>query len=533
MWCWPFLIGGLQPKGPQQPSCWQSPSYFQSERLTLPSNKMGQKSRHKREKMRERMRKDDGKVMACWLAGNHFTCYRKPLKSLKPPPERPGLLLLNRNGRHVIGAPLINPELGKPPVSHGGYLYLKTTARDARNYCDSAPGTIRIQHGCPDNKIPGLALDSEVLKVRDSVPQQQQQQEEQSTNVLFDSRPRSTLSQDKLFYGESPSVGNIKKHPGIYPLRQEEAVCQEPTMKVAKVKPRLTVMEQHCQEHITKQIKGLLLQKHKAKAQRTRKSHTCQETKPNLGKEGRTVASERPQIRKKKQPLCFTGVLTSGGKKFCPQRKKGTGFAKSVHQKVQKMGPSTPITPSQESEKIWDLDKALEFIEGAPLIHKKDSKMKKKAPGTIRIPPGCPDKEVPGLDLSSKVLKAETMKEQEEEEEEQQQQKQQEEEQEEEVEDEKNWIQQKKKQVKRDKAGEVWHEFDEFLENEAFPNYEIVKRRPKKTRQVRQEKEKTVKWRWSEMKEEELQEQDEGEKIQKLEVIVKKRPKRTPKKKVS
>ena len=148
MWCWPFLIGGLQPRGPQQPCCWQSPSYFQSERLTLPSNKMGQKSRHKREKMRERMRKDDGKVMACWLAGNHFTCYRKPLKSLKPPPERPGLLLLNRNGRHVIGAPLINPELGKPPVSHGGYLYLKTTARDARNYCDSAPGTIRIQHGC-------------------------------------------------------------------------------------------------------------------------------------------------------------------------------------------------------------------------------------------------------------------------------------------------------------------------------------------------------------------------------------------------
>ena len=354
-----------------------------------------------------------------------------------------------------------------------------------------------------------------------------------STNVLFDSSPRNTLSQDHLFHGESPSVGNIKKHPGIYPTRQEEDVCQEPTIKVAKVKPKLTVIKQHCQEHITKHIKGLLLQKHKAKAQRTRKSHTCQETKPNLGKEGRTVASERPQIRKKKQPLCFTGVLTSGGKKFCPQRKKGTGFAKSEHQKVQKMGPSTPITPSQESEKIWDLDKALEFIEGAPLIHKKDSKMKKKAPGTIRIPPGCPDKEVPGLDLSSKVLKAETMKEQEEEEEQQQQQKQQEEEQEEEVEDEKNWIQQKKKQVKRDKAGEVWHEFGEFLENEAFPNYEIVKRRPKKTRHVRQEKEKTVKWRWSEMKEEELQEQDEGENIQKLEVIVKKRPKRTPKKKVS
>ena len=112
------------------------------------------------------------------------------------------------------------------------------------------------------------------------------------------------------------------------------------------------------------------------------------------------------------------------------------------------MGPSKSITPSQESEKIWDLDKALEFIEGAPLIHKKDSKMKKKAPGTIRIPTGCPDKEVPGLDLSSKVLKAETMKEQEEEEEEQQQQKQQEEEQEEEVEDEKNWIKQKEKKIR-------------------------------------------------------------------------------------
>ena len=236
-----------------------------------------------------------------------------------------------------------------------------------------------------------------------------------STNVLFDSSPRNTLSQDQLFHGESPSVGNIKKHPGIYPPRQEEGVCQEPTIKVAKVKPKLTVIEQHCQEHITKHIKGLLLQKHKAKAQRTRKSHTCQETKPNLGKEGRTVASERPQIRKKKQPLCFTGVLTSGGKKFCPQRKKGTGFAKSVHQKVQKMGPSTPITPSQESEKIWDLDKALEFIEGAPRINKKDSKMKKKAPGTIRIPPEFPDKEV----LLEKA-EAETMKEQEKQQEEEQ-----------------------------------------------------------------------------------------------------------------
>ena len=141
-----------------------------------------------------------------------------------------------------------------------------------------------------------------------------------STNVLFDSRPRSTLSQDKLFYGESPSVGNIKKHPGIYPPRQEEGVCQEPTIKVAKVKPKLTVIEQHCQEHITKQIKGLLLQKHKTKAQR--KSHTWQETKSSLGKEGRTVASERPQIRKKKQPPCFKGGSHFWGEKILPSKKE-------------------------------------------------------------------------------------------------------------------------------------------------------------------------------------------------------------------
>ena len=240
--------------------------------------------------MRERMRKDDRKVMACWLAGNHFTCYRKPLKSLKPPPERPGLLLLNRNGRHVIGAPLINPELGKPPVSHGGYLYLKTTARDAKNSCDSAPGTIRIPRkteveegsgsrtvtprppclifykthqdhlcvpgahndqwpkpvhagdvyfptdsafriedlaevdwkdvvraeeaeicrrknvqrsgpGCPDNKIPGLALDSKVLKVRDSVPQQQlkeEEREEQKKEKEYEMKPKKKRSKAQL-----------------------------------------------------------------------------------------------------------------------------------------------------------------------------------------------------------------------------------------------------------------------------------------------------------------------------------------------
>ena len=42
------------------------------------------------------------------------------------------------------------------------------------------------------------------------------------------------------------------------------------------------------------------------------------------------------------------------------------------------MGPATPVTPSQESEENWDLDKALEFIEGAPLSDEKFSKIKKK-----------------------------------------------------------------------------------------------------------------------------------------------------------
>ena len=194
-----------------------------------------------------------------------------------------------------------------------------------------------------------------------------------STNVLpkYDSMPRSTLTQDKLQGGLSPVVGNIKIHPGMY-KRPEE---QEPTRKEAKVKPRPAVIEQHCQEPITKQIKKLLLQKTKTGPGRTRKSHTWQETKPNLGKEGRTVASETPQGRKKKQPPCLTGVLTSGKKISCPQREKGT---ESMPQKKQKMGPSTPVTPSQESEEIWDLDKALEFIEGAPLSDEKFSKIKKK-----------------------------------------------------------------------------------------------------------------------------------------------------------
>ena len=70
-----------------------------------------------------------------------------------------------------------------------------------------------------------------------------------------------------------------------------------------------------------------------------------------LGKDGRTVASETPQV-KKKQPPCFTGVLTSEGKTSCLQRKKGTESGKSVPQKVQKIGHSTPVIPSQESENV-------------------------------------------------------------------------------------------------------------------------------------------------------------------------------------
>ena len=47
--------------------------------------------------------------------------------------------------------------------------------------------------GCPDNKIPGLALDSKVLKVRDSVPQQQlkeEEREEQKKEKEYEMKPK-------------------------------------------------------------------------------------------------------------------------------------------------------------------------------------------------------------------------------------------------------------------------------------------------------------------------------------------------------
>ena len=137
----------------------------------------------------------------------------------------------------------------------------------------------------------------------------------------YDNSPRSTLTQDKLQGGLSPVVGNIKIHPGMY----KRSVEQEPTKKEAKVKPRPAVIEQHCQEPITKQIKKLLLQKTKTGPGRTRKSHTWQETKPNLGKEGRTVASETPLGRKKKQPPCLKGALTSGKKLAVLKERKALG----------------------------------------------------------------------------------------------------------------------------------------------------------------------------------------------------------------
>ena len=128
---------------------------------------MGKKMSHKRPS-------DDRKVFLVHSPGNHFTCYRKT--SLKPPLQRPGLLLLENHGRAVVGAPKINPELGKPPVSHGPShsqqsIFLKTTdyprtqtkmipTDTAQKSCESYPGT--------KTKIPGLDLTSKEKKVRDS-----------------------------------------------------------------------------------------------------------------------------------------------------------------------------------------------------------------------------------------------------------------------------------------------------------------------------------------------------------------------------
>ena len=113
---------------------------------------------------------DDRKVFLVHSPGNHFTCYRRT--SLKPPLHRPGLLLLENHGRAVVGAPKINPELGKPPVSHGPphshpSFFLKTTefkiilTDTAQKSCESSPGT--------KTKIPGLDLTSKEKKVRDSI----------------------------------------------------------------------------------------------------------------------------------------------------------------------------------------------------------------------------------------------------------------------------------------------------------------------------------------------------------------------------
>ena len=124
---------------------------------------MGKKMSHKRPS-------DDRKVFLVHSPGNHFSCYRKT--SLKPPLQRPGLLLLENHGRAVVGAPKINPELGKPPVSHGpSHSFLKTTdyprtqtkmipTDTAQKSCESSPGT--------KTKIPGLDLTSKEKKVRDS-----------------------------------------------------------------------------------------------------------------------------------------------------------------------------------------------------------------------------------------------------------------------------------------------------------------------------------------------------------------------------
>ena len=75
---------------------------------------MGKKGNHKKTP-------EERKV---FLVGN-FTCYRKTPH--KPSLQRPGMLLLENHGRAVVGAPKINPDLGKPTVSHGPFKYLKTT----------------------------------------------------------------------------------------------------------------------------------------------------------------------------------------------------------------------------------------------------------------------------------------------------------------------------------------------------------------------------------------------------------------------
>ena len=221
-------------------------------------------------------------------------------------------------------APKINPEVGQQLESiitkkkfliTTEYNYIKCTKR-----CPKLLGQKTGVQACSTGGFLGLTWIDNFPKREIFYGEELNRQlgffaGSSSTNVLppsnYDSRPRSTLSQDQLHEGLSPVVCNIKIHPGIYPPRQEKPVCeeQEATRKEAKVKPRPTVIEQHCQEPITKQIKKLLLQK--TKTQRRRKSQTWQETKENLGKEGRTLTSEIPQVRKKKQSPCFTVVVVS------------------------------------------------------------------------------------------------------------------------------------------------------------------------------------------------------------------------------
>ena len=117
---------------------------------------MGKKGNHKKTP-------EERKV---FLVGN-FTCYRKTPH--KPSLQRPGLLLLENHGRAVVGAPKINPDLGKPLVSHGPSKYLKTTefknvlTGTTQKSCEPSPGT--------KTKIPGLDLTSKEKekKVRDSI----------------------------------------------------------------------------------------------------------------------------------------------------------------------------------------------------------------------------------------------------------------------------------------------------------------------------------------------------------------------------
>ena len=120
---------------------------------------MGKKVKHKKPP-------EERKVFLVGSPGN-FTCYRKTPHN--PSLQRPGLLLLENHGRAVVGAPKINPDLGKTPVSNGPSKYLKTTefknvlTGTTQKSCEPSPGS--------KTKIPGLDLTSKEKekKVRDSI----------------------------------------------------------------------------------------------------------------------------------------------------------------------------------------------------------------------------------------------------------------------------------------------------------------------------------------------------------------------------